>query len=156
MEAEKIKIPIHDYLPHRKPMLMVDYILDINQEYVLCEFKITDECIFVSDQMLCEAGIIEHMAQTCSSIVGQNYYQKDYNPEQDKRILGFISGIKRILVHKLPKVGDVMFSAAQLLSKFDGGDYTICTLKVEARVDEVLIAESELNLYIQGVTNEEV
>jgi len=146
---EEIKIPIHDFLPHRAPMLMVDYIAEISQKHVVCHFDITDDCIFVADGVLQELGLIEHMAQTCSSIVGQNFYSPDYNPEVDQRIIGFISGIKKIEIQTLPSVGNYIRTHADLSSQFQGDNYSICTMVVRATVADMTIAVAEINLFLQ-------
>lgn len=144
------RIPIHDFLPHRKPMLMVDYILEISPKFVLCEFLIPKDCLFLAEGELQETGVIEHMAQTCSSIVGQNFYGEDYNPEQDERIIGFISAIKKIQLYSLPLVGQCIYTKADLMSQFEGEGYSTCTMQVLAQVNGIPIAEAEINLFLQG------
>lgn len=149
MDIGSIKIPIHEFLPHRAPMLMVDYIVEISQRHVICEFRIGDDCIFLFENQLQETGLIEHMAQTCSSIVGQNYYSEDYNPEKDDRVIGFISGIKCVSIEELPHKGQCIRTTANLVSQFEGVGYTICNMSVIAHVDNMKIAEAEINLFLQ-------
>ncbi|WDF68498.1 hypothetical protein PQ465_19655 [Sphingobacterium oryzagri] len=144
-----IRIQIEQFLPHRAPMLMVDSILDISHEHVLCSFVIQSNNIFVEDNLLQEAGLMENMAQTCSSIVGQTFYDVDYNPLSDKRIIGFISGIKQMSVFKLPQVGQKILTEASLTSRFDGDDYAICTMLVTAKQDEERLSSAEINLFLQ-------
>ncbi|TDQ75860.1 hypothetical protein [Sphingobacterium yanglingense] len=144
-----IKIPIHEFLPHRAPMLMVDYIVEISQGHVICEYTIESDCIFLVDEFLQEVGLIEHMAQTCSSIVGQNYYTEDYNPEVDERVIGFISAIKSVCIECLPKKEQRIRTTARLVSQFEGAGYTICTMSVIAEVLGDQIAEAEINLFLQ-------
>ena len=43
---------------------------------------------FWNDEFFWEAGLIEHSAQTCSSILGQSFFQ---NPEVETKVIGFIS-----------------------------------------------------------------
>lgn len=149
MTVDTPKIPIHEFLPHRAPMLMVDYIVEISQRHVICEYTIENSCIFLVEEMLQEVGLIEHMAQTCSSIVGQNYYTTDYDPEVDSRVIGFISGIKTMSIVDLPRLGQRLRTTANLVSHFDGAGYTICTMSVQACVDELCLAEAEINLFLQ-------
>lgn len=149
MDIGLVKIPIHEFLPHRAPMLMVDYIVEISQRHVICEYTITKDCVFLTGDCLQEVGLIEHMAQTCSSIVGQNYYSEDYNPEVDERVIGFISAIKSVCIEQLPQQGACIRTKASLVSQFEGVGYTICTMSVVAEVVDMKIAEADINLFLQ-------
>lgn len=130
-------------------MLMVDYIVEISQRHVICEYTIEPVCVFLVDDLLQEVGLIEHMAQTCSSIVGQNYYTADYNPDVDERVIGFISAIKSVHIECMPKKGQCIRTRANLISQFEGVGYTICTMSVIAEVLGSKVAEAEINLFLQ-------
>ncbi|MBN9338203.1 MAG: ABC transporter permease, partial [Chryseobacterium sp.] len=86
-------INIHNFLPHREPMLMTDYILELTEDKVITSFKITQDNIFVHNNEFVEAGLIENLAQTCSSILGQSFFE---NPDADTKVIGFITNIKKI------------------------------------------------------------
>ena len=149
MENLQVKIPIHEFLPHREPMLMVDFIKEIDAEHVICSFTILEDNIFLADNIFQEVGLLEHMAQTCSSIVGQTYYTADYDPTLDEPIVGFISGIKKFEIFKLPVVGDTILTYADLKSRFDGEDYSICTMEVVASGAKIVYAQAEINLFLK-------
>lgn len=153
MQKDFLKIPIQEFLPHRAPMLMVDYIVEISQRHVICEYTIEESGIFLTSGCLQEIGLIEHMAQTCSSIVGQNYYNEDYDPAVDARVIGFISGIKNVTVSKLPQLGQCLRTTATLVSQFEGVGYTICNMSVEACIDEEKVADAEINLFLKERSN---
>ena len=57
-------INIHQFLPHRNPMLMADYILELTKEKVVTSFEILEDNIFVHNNEFVEAGLIENLAQT--------------------------------------------------------------------------------------------
>jgi len=149
MENSPAKIPIHEFLPHRAPMLMVDHIDEISSEHVVCSFEIREDNLFLREGVLQESGLIENMAQTCSSIVGQTYYAEDYNPEVDERVVGFISGIKTLDIYVLPKLGACLKTEAVLVSRYDGEDYSICTMRVQAQAEDVCCASAEINLFLK-------
>lgn len=146
---QQSSVDIENFLPHRRPMLMVDKIITIAPTKVLCSFIICSDNIFVQENVFQEIGLIENMAQTCSSIVGQTFYDENYNPTQDKRIIGFISAIKQLSVFKLPIVGDEILTDSILTSQFDGEDYTICTMSVQAKHGQELLANAEINLFLK-------
>ena len=150
MQSAQNKIEIQHYLPHRKPMLMVDWILEISNEEVKTVFEIKEDNIFVEDNVFAEVGLIENAAQTCSSIVGQSFFlEGDYQERNDVEVIGFISGIKKVLVLELPQVGSSIHTNAVLSSRFDTDDYIVCTMICNTFCNEKNIFEAEINLFIQ-------
>lgn len=137
-------INIHNFLPHREPMLMADYILELTKEKVITSFEIKEDNIFVHNNELVEAGLIENLAQTCSSILGQSFFE---NPEADTKVIGFITNVKKIEVFALPKVGDKIISKASLISQFEN----ICNIFCETFNQDELLIRAEINLFIQEV-----
>lgn len=137
-------INIHHFLPHREPMLMTDYILELTKEKVITSFEIKEDNIFIDKGVFVEAGLIENSAQTCSSILGQSFFE---NPEADTKVIGFITNIKKIEIFSLPKVGTTIISKASLISQFEN----ICQIFCETFLEDELLIRSEINLFIQEV-----
>lgn len=146
---EKV-IDIHDYLPHREPMLMVDFIVNINAENVETVFTIKEDNIFIDNGVFCEAGLIENAAQTCSSIVARSYFVDDDQCDiPDVDVIGFISSVRTIHIHALPKAGCAITTTAHLISRFDTGMYTTCMMSCKSYCEGELLLEGEINLFIQ-------
>ncbi|MFD2943556.1 ABC transporter permease [Flavobacterium notoginsengisoli] len=146
----KTGVDIQNYLPHRAPMLMVDLILDIDANFVETIFLIKEDNIFVQNNVFIEAGLIENTAQTCSSIVGKKYFfDEDGTENENVNVIGFISALKNVKIHSLPKVGDTIITKANLVSKFAGDDYTLCTMSCQSSVEDQVLLECEINLFIQ-------
>lgn len=139
------------YLPHRHPILMIDKWLNLNNTEVKAIFEIPEDCIFLKDNELQESGLIEHTAQTCSTIIGETIVNSYDNPEDAKPIIGFISNIKKMNIYKLPKAQQQLKSHAKLVARFDTDDYCICTVACEIHCNEVLLMDSVMNLFIQEV-----
>ncbi|MBB6370952.1 ABC transporter permease [Chryseobacterium shigense] len=137
-------INIHNFLPHREPMLMADYILELTKEKVVTSFEIKGDNIFVHNNEFAEAGLIENLAQTCSSILGQSFFE---NPEADTKVIGFITNIKKIEIFALPKVGDKIISKASLISLYEN----ICNIFCETFNNDEILIRAEINLFIQEV-----
>ncbi|MBF4515240.1 ABC transporter permease [Flavobacterium sp. ANB] len=143
-------VDIQNYLPHRAPLLMVDLILDLDANFVATTFLIKEDNVFVDKGTFIEAGLIENTAQTCSSIVGKKYFVDEDGAENDNvNVIGFISALKNVKIHSLPKVGDTITTKANLVSKFAGEDYTLCTMSCESSLGDKLLLECEINLFIQ-------
>ncbi|GAA3761958.1 ABC transporter permease [Flavobacterium ginsengiterrae] len=152
----KTGVDIQNYLPHRAPLLMVDLILDIDANFVETIFLIKEDNIFVQDNVFIEAGLIENTAQTCSSIVGKKYFfDEDGTENENVNVIGFISALKNVKIHSLPKVGDTIITKADLVSKFAGEDYTLCTMSCQSSVEDQILLECEINLFIQKTVSVE-
>lgn len=150
MQSAQNNIEIQNYLPHRKPMLMVDWILEINNEEVKTVFEIKPDNVFVENNFFAEVGLIENAAQTCSSIVGQSFFlEGEYQERTDVEVIGFISGIKKVTVFELPQVGSSIYTNAVLSSRFDTDDYIVCTMTCNTFCEEKKLFEAEINLFIQ-------
>lgn len=143
-------IDINNYLPHRAPMLMVDWILKMNHEIVETVFEIKPDNIFVQHGTFVEAGLIENAAQTCSAIVAKGYYVDENNKDRENvDVIGFISALKSLKIHALPKAGQTITTLATFVSQFVTDDYTLCTMSCETTCNEELLLEGEINLFIQ-------
>ncbi len=137
-------IDISNFLPHRTPMLMADYILELTPEKVVTSFHIKPDNVFLHNGFFSEIGLIEHSAQTCSSIVGQSFYK---GPGHETKVIGFITNIKKIEVLKLPKTGEKIISKASLISKYD----KICNIFCETFCKDELLIKTEISLFIQEI-----
>jgi predicted hotdog family 3-hydroxylacyl-ACP dehydratase len=144
-------VEIKHYLPHRAPMLMVDYILEIDNEKVETVFKIKTSNIFLQNDFFSESGLIENMAQTCSMIVAKDYFvDENYNDKEEVNVIGFISAIKTLKIHSLPQVGSTIVTKAILVSKFISESYSLCTIKCKTFKEEDILLEGEITLFIQN------
>jgi predicted hotdog family 3-hydroxylacyl-ACP dehydratase len=142
-------LDIAKFLPHRPPFLMVDNVLSIDNEHVTTSFAIKPDCIFNDNGYFNEVGLVENAAQTCSSIVGQSFFKKDDIEGKGVKLIGFISGIKKVVITICPKVGNTIITNAKLISRFDTDKYSICTIECSTTLDHKELLSCELNLIIQ-------
>lgn len=144
----KESIDISLYLPHRKPMLMVDTISDLTSEFVQTLFEIKNNNIFVQNDEFAASGLIENAAQTCSAIVAKDYYFDEDGNQSEGEVIGFISAIKTIKIFSLPKIGDVIDCRCTLKSVYTADDYSLCTTGCTTVCNGEKLLEGEINLYI--------
>lgn len=150
MKEFESTIEIKSFLPHREPMLMVDFVYEITEVSVKTFFKLKKDNIFVKNGVFAEVGLIENAAQTCSSIVGQSFFlDSEHEVKENVEVIGFISGIKKVKIYSLPKLGDTIKTNANLVSRFDSDGFSICTINCSTYNKEELIFEAEINLFIQ-------
>ena len=148
---EMDEIDITNFLPHRTPFLMVDKILSISNEHVITLFEIKQESVLVDNNTLSEVGLIENAAQTCSSIIGQSYFDEGDTEGKSNNVIGFISTIKNVIVHSCPRVGSVIKSKAKLLSSFNTEEYKISTISCVIYEGEKELLSCEINLFIREI-----
>ena len=142
-------LDITKFLPHRKPYLMVDNLLSIDDTHVSTSFKIQPDCIFVNDAVFNEIGLVENAAQTCSAIVGKGFFEEDDVEGKGTKLIGFISAIKKVTIHACPNVGETLVTKANLISRFDADQYSICTIECSISTSNKEVLSCEMNLFIQ-------
>lgn len=143
---ELTHINIQEYLPHREPLLMVDGIIELCKEKVITRFSIQADNIFLLNNQLQESGLIENMAQTCASIVGQSFFDDQSN---DTKVIGFITSIKKVNIFSLPHLGQEIITKAKLVSQYEN----ICNVSCETFCEDELLGTAEINLFIQEITS---
>lgn len=144
----KRNINVQNYLPHREPMLMVDSVLEICREKAVTSFLIEADNIFVHNGIFSEAGMVENMAQTCSTITGQHLRsQIGHHEDPGSQVIGFITNIKKVKIYSLPKAADEIRSVAELQSQFG----EICNVHCTVFLGEEILAESDLSLFIKAL-----
>lgn len=144
-------IDIKKFLPHRPPMLMVHDLIYIDDTKVHTDYHIKSDCVFVKNNCLSESGLIENAAQACSAIVGQSYFEKDDFEGEGNKLVGYISAIKKVEIFKLPKEGTTITTKASLISRFDTGAITICSMECSTFNNDELIVACTLNFLIHEV-----
>lgn len=145
------KLDISNFLPHRPPMLMVTSVLAIDDDTVTTQFIINEDCIFLKNGYLSETGLIENVAQAASGVVGKSFFDKDDTEGTGNKLVGYISAIRKIEIYELPRVNDVIVTKAKLISRFDTGEVTLCSLAAETYSGEKLIVSSTMNFLIHEV-----
>ena len=144
-------IDIRDFLPHREPMLMVHRLISIDKESVSCSFKVDEECIFVSQGVLSETGLIEHAAQTSTAIVGQRLFPSGVKLNTDTRVIGYISAIKNVQLGLSPRNGEELITHSSLVSHVDSGPVSICVTECVSHVNDRQVLSCRMNFLIQEI-----
>ncbi len=144
-------IDISLYLPHRDPMLMVDTITHLSNEYVKTVFEIKPSNIFMENGVLAASGLVENAAQTCSSIVAKDYFFDENGNPSGNEVIGFISAIKSIKILSLPDVGSTIECRCTLVSAFTAENYTLCTMACTTFCNGKELLQGEINLYITKI-----
>jgi len=154
MKKARYDINIKNFLPHREPMLMATVTPYLDEDSVVTHFEIKKDCIFLnSTGRLSESGLIENAAQASTAIVGQSYFDDDDLEGAGNSIVGYISAIKKAEIHELPKINEILVTKAHLISRYDTGSMTICTVTSSTFRNDDLIVDCTFNFLIHEVEN---
>ena len=107
-----LKQDVINFIPQRKPMVMIGEILKYEGRIVETKLHITEDNLFSEDGFFTESGMLENIAQTAASGVG--VYSKLNNEEVP---IGFIGGMNRVILHNSPKVGDTLITRVETLQQ---------------------------------------
>ena len=156
MKKARYNINIKNFLPHRKPMLMATITPYLDQDSVVTHFEIDENCVFLTSKgRLSETGVIENAAQASTAIVGQSYFDDGDLDGVGNKIVGYISAIKKAEIYQLPKVGELLVTKADLISRYDTGTMSICTVKSSTFRNDDLIVACTFNFMIHEVGENE-
>lgn len=131
---------IKHLIPQKKPFEMVDTLLDFSETSVASSFKITENNLFLKDNLFLEPGIIENMAQTVALHTGYDYFLRD-----EPAPTGYIGSIKKVEVFYLPKLNETITTEAEILHEFMG----VTMVKIEVfNAKKGMIASGQMKTVI--------
>lgn len=133
------KLFLQELLPHRAPMVMIDCLYDFSEKTVATGLTVQEDNIFVENEILLEAGIIEHMAQSIALHTGYSFYI-----QQKTAPIGYLGTIKSISINSFPRVGDKLLTNATILQEFMG----VTLVSIETFTGEQQIAQAEIKSVI--------
>ena len=137
-QGEDIKLLI----PQREPFIMVDAIETSDDTHAVTVLAVRpDNYFMLPDGTISETGVIEHIAQSCSALMGcVALSQNVENPP-----VGLIGEIKRFESKRRPRVGEKIETTVEFGFVF--GNATIAT--GESRIGEEVIAKAQLKIFVQ-------
>ena len=139
------KNKIHQYIPQRQPMIMVDSLVEFTEKHFVSQFCSGAENVFNTNGFFNESGVVENMAQTAALGVG---YMSVLNKE--KVPLGFIGAIKNLKIIQIPKIGETIHTKINVLHEV----LNATMVKAEVFIGEEMIAEGELKIFINPLAKE--
>ena len=137
---------ILELLPQRPPFVMVDRLEAYSETQTTCSLTIREDNVFLETDTFAEAGLVEHIAQTCAARLG--YYNR-YVLGSGVR-LGFIGEVKNLSIVRLPRLGETISTTITVVQEV----FDVTVVSAEVRVGEDVIASTRLKI-AQGEASEE-
>lgn len=106
---------VESLIPQKFPFVMVDKLYDYTETTLISGLEIKADNIFCKDGVFLEPGLIEHMAQSVALHTGYQFHLK-----REAAPTGYIGSISGIEITQLPKLGDEIQTAVNILQEFAG------------------------------------
>jgi predicted hotdog family 3-hydroxylacyl-ACP dehydratase len=130
-------------IPQREPFIMVDEIEATDGTHAVSALTVrSDNYFMLPDSTISETGVIEHIAQSCSALMGC----QALNEPSDHPPVGLIGEVKRFECQRRPRADEKVQTAIEF--GFTFGNVTIAT--GESRIGEELIAKAQLKIFVQS------
>lgn len=132
------KDEITKFIPQKPPMVMIEKLIFADEKKTISSLTILPENIFCENGVFTEPGLIENMAQTAAAGSGFKSMSKKEEPPA-----GFIGGIRNLIIHSLPKTGQVI--RTEIIVEHEIFDALVVTGKVF--LDDRMIAGCEMKIF---------
>ena len=132
-------------LPQKSPMEMVDKLWFHDDTYSISGLLIKEDNIFCKNGVLCEPGLMENIAQTAGLRLGYMVSQMHKSEEVIKPPLGYIGGIRNLIIHQLPPVG------AELKTEIfvQAVVFEVTLISAKSSVNGVPVASCEMKIFLK-------
>jgi len=134
---------ILQYIPQRKPVVMVHELLEATDDHVVTQLEIEPDNVFLSAGTFAEPGMVENIAQTAAVHVGYQCALKNLPIP-----IGYIAAVKDLKVNSLPKQNSVIRTSVKVINKVL--DITVVQGKIEYEGDILCSCEMRIFAKIQS------
>lgn len=124
-------------IPQRDPILMVHNAQPWGEQGTCTSLKVEQTNWFVQGDILLEAGIVEHMAQSAAAMVGLAS-----NGQEPK--VGYIGDVKDFRIERLPKVGEIVTSYISIVTQMEN----IILIQAISNVGDEQVAQAKIKIFI--------
>ena len=134
-----IDIEITKLIPQRPPIVMVDRVLSSDRTDTYTELTIREDNIFLDDNTLSTAGIMENMMQSCAARMGC------INRGRNESIkIGYIGAVKECDFFYSPKCNDTLTTHVHILEEV----FHLTLADITVKVGEILVAQANVKIVL--------
>ena len=127
-------------IPQREPFIMLDEIEASDDTHAVTALTVRlDNYFMLPDGTMSETGLIEHIAQSCSALMGCLALGMENPP------IGLIGEVKHFECQRRPLASEKVCTSIEF--GFTFGNVTIAT--GESRIGKELIAKAQLKIFVQ-------
>ena len=129
---------ILQYMPQRKPVVMVHELLEANDDHIITQLEIEPDNVFLFAGTFAEPGMVENIAQTAAVHVGYQCAMKKLPIP-----IGYIAAVKDLKVNSLPKQNSVITTSVKVINKVL--DITVVRGKIE--FEDNVLCSCEMRIF---------
>jgi 3-hydroxyacyl-[acyl-carrier-protein] dehydratase len=129
---------ILQYIPQRKPVVMVHELLEASDDHVVTQLAIEPDNVFLSSGKFAEPGMVENIAQTAAVHVGYQCSLKKLPIP-----IGYIAAVKDLKIYSLPKQNFVIRTSVKVINKVL--DITVVQGKIE--FEDNVLCSCEMRIF---------
>ena len=134
------KETIFKYIPQRDPICLVHNIYECTEQGIKTGFVVEAGHIFVADNKLTDAGIVENMAQSAAAQAGYLSVINNIPPK-----VGFIANIKDLKILFHPEVGSEIKTEIKIKTQV----FNVTLIDCVSFVNEKQVAICEMKIFLQ-------
>jgi len=127
-------------IPQRKPMVMISALVEADDVHAVTLFSLTEDNIFVKNNVFTEPGIVENIAQTAAVQAGY-YFALNNIPVP----IGYIAMVKNLEIINLPPVNSTITTTIFIKSKV----MDITMVEGIVKLHDQEIARCEMRIFIK-------
>ena len=131
---------IYALIPQRPPVVMVDVVDEVTAEGTVTALTIGEDNVFVSEGVLREAGLIEHIAQSAAAFAGYQTKQQNRPPR-----LGYIGEIKNAVFSSFPLIGSTLHTQLHLVAEVAG----VSLIEAETQSEGRHVASCQMKIFLK-------
>ena len=132
---------ILQYIPQRKPVVMVHELIEASDDYVVTQLAIEPDNVFLSSGKFTEPGMVENIAQSAAVHVGYQCSLKKLPIP-----IGYIAAVKDLKINLLPEQNSVIRTSVKVINKvlditvvqgkieFEGNVLCSCEMRIFAKI----------------------
>jgi predicted hotdog family 3-hydroxylacyl-ACP dehydratase len=135
------EIDILSIIPQKPPFVMIDRLIYCDKNTAKTSFIVRKENILVENGTLCEAGLVENIAQTAAARSG-------YLAKIEKKILhiGYIGDVKNLEIASLPKINSLLETEIRIKNQI----FDITVISGTVWSEKKVLAECEMKIFISN------
>jgi len=135
-----MNFPVDEIIPQKEPFVFVDKVIDFSKTEISTTFEIKYDNVFVENNKLQEAGLIENVAQTAAALEGCNAKLNNTIVK-----IGFIGSVKKLEVNRAPKVGEILVTKLKIITNAIG----VNVAEGEVCCNKELLAKCIINIFLK-------
>jgi 3-hydroxymyristoyl/3-hydroxydecanoyl-(acyl carrier protein) dehydratase len=132
---------IFELIPQREPMVMVDKHISTVNNVTLTRFTVETDSMFIENNSLSEAGIIENIAQSAAAHSGFLFKQSGSGESP----VGFIATIQELQINFFPEVGNILQTEIKFLDEVLG----VSIIEGTVFINNDVVANCKMKIFLK-------